>query len=181
MKQISFVLLLLVFFSNCNKRDALYEDKMWQKLSKGNGIWLLEKREVFQIKSDGSSELIFIEEPEQKKYYFYTKVIQIFGESVENDYLDITQYNSNTDSHSLSDSYFISRLGGGAENERITLEKPSGIGASKVYTVEKGGSKKQVWVFISGGANANKEVITLKKCNSCDPDLFGSNPTEITG
>ena len=86
MKNITLILFVLLAFSSCKKRDVFYEDKMWDKLSKGNGIWLLEKREVFVIKSDGSTELTFIEEPDQTKYYFYTKIIQLFGISVENDY-----------------------------------------------------------------------------------------------
>jgi hypothetical protein len=179
MKNITLILFVLLAFSSCKKRDVFYEDKMWDKLSKGNGIWLLEKREVFVIKSDGSTELTFIEEPDQTKYYFYTKIIQLFGISVENDYLDITKYNSNTDVHSLSNTYFLSRLAGGAENERITLENPAGGSVDKIYTVEKGGSKNQIWTLHSGGGS--KEVITLKKCNSCSPDLLGSNPTEVTG
>lgn len=176
-----YILIGLAFFS-CNKRDALNEDLMWDKLSKGNGIWLLEKKEIFEIKSDGSTELISSEEPDQTKYYFYTKITLVFNESVENDFLEITEYNASDDSHNLSESYFLSRLAGGAENKRITLEDPAGGGAVKVYTVEKNGTKNQTWVEVSNsGGVTYKEVIQLKKCNSCEPDLLGNNPTEVTG
>lgn len=178
-----FVYIVLGFLAfSCKKRDFFNNDLMWEKLSKGNGIWLLEKKEIFEIKSDGSTELISSEEPNQTKYYFYTKLTLIFNESVENDYLEITEYNANNNSHNLTASYFLSRLAGGAENKRITLEDPAGNGALKVYTVVKGGAKNQIWeeVSISGGVTY-REVIKLKKCNSCEPDLLGTSPTEISG
>lgn len=180
MNRITLILIILVSLSSCKKRNFIYEDKMWNKLSKGNGIWLLEKREYTQVNTDGTTEIILLEEPVDTKYYFYTKIIKVFGTSVENDYLEITEFNEATNMHQLKNSFFISRLAGGAENQRITLENPAG-GVDRVYTIEKGGSNKQVWVNVSGGTGVvYKEIITIKKCNSCTPDYVG-NGEEVTG
>lgn len=165
------VILILTCATNlsCKKHSVIYDDLMWERLSDGNGIWEVERIEFFKVLEDNSIEVLTDESPTEHYYYFYTGLQDIVGVVIENDYLQKINYNSETGWYQPAGTYFFSRLAGGAENERITLELPAG-GSYLTYTVVEGGKKKQIWERVTTGTTTfTVERITIRKCNNCKP------------